>query len=109
VKRSMKKEEKILKNNEHIHHHKHEGVLKLLNIAKGHLQGIEKMILEDKYCIDISKQLLAVISILRKVNIEVLKKHLETCVRESRESNDFDLKIKELENILEYLTKAKGE
>ncbi|MGB9750200.1 MAG: metal-sensing transcriptional repressor [Caldisericia bacterium] len=104
----MKKEEKTLKSKEHIHH-KHEGVLKLLNIAKGHLQGIENMILEDKYCIDISKQLLAVISILKKVNIEILKKHLETCVRESRESKDFDLKIKELENILEYLTKAKGE
>jgi len=108
VKRNMKKEEKILKNNKH-NHHKHEGVLKLLNIAKGHLNGIENMILEDKYCIDISKQLLAVISILKKINTEILKKHLETCVKESRKSEDFETKIKELEEVIEYLTKAKGE
>lgn len=108
MKGSMKKEEKILKNREHTHH-KHEGVLKLLNIAKGHLNGIENMILEDKYCIDISKQLLAVISILKKINTEILKKHLETCVKESRESEDFETKIKELEEVIEYLTKAKGE
>ncbi len=108
MKGSMKKEEKILKNREHTHH-KQEGVLKLLNIAKGHLNGIENMILEDKYCIDISKQLLAVISILKKINTEILKKHLETCVKESRESEDFETKIKELEEVIEYLTKAKGE
>ncbi|MBC7194870.1 MAG: metal-sensing transcriptional repressor [Caldisericia bacterium] len=102
----MKKEEKTLKSRDHIHH-KHEGVLKLLNIAKGHLQGVEKMILEDKYCIDISKQLLAVISILKKVNIEILKKHIETCVRESRESEDFEKKLEELKNVIEFLSKGK--
>lgn len=102
----MKKEEKTLKSRKHIHH-KHEGVLKLLNIAKGHLQGVEKMILEDKYCIDISKQLLAVISILKRVNIEILKKHIETCVRESRESEDFENKLEELKNVIEFLSKGK--
>jgi len=102
----MKKEEKILKNNTHTHH-KHEGVLKLINIAKGHLHGVEKMILEDKYCIDISKQILAIISILKKVNLEILKKHIETCVRESRESDEFEEKLEELKVVLEYLTKGK--
>lgn len=91
---------------ERVIHHKHEGVLKLLNIAKGHLQGIEKMILEDKYCIDISKQILAVISILKKVNLEILKKHIETCVRESRETEKFEEKLEELKSVLDYLTKG---
>lgn len=105
VKKSMKKEKRILKNNHHTHH-KHEGVLKLLNIAKGHISGIEEMILEDKYCIDISKQLLAVISILKKVNLEILKKHIETCVRESRDTDKFEEKLTELKNVLDYLTKG---
>lgn len=87
-------------------HHKHESVLKLLNIAKGHISGIEKMILEDKYCIDISKQILAVISILKKVNLEILKKHIETCVRESRDTEMFEEKLEELKNVLDYLTKG---
>ncbi|MDI6860483.1 MAG: metal-sensing transcriptional repressor [Caldisericia bacterium] len=101
----MKREEKTSKNNHHLHH-KHEGVLKLLNIAKGHISGIEKMILEDKYCIDISKQILAVISILKKVNLEVLKKHIETCVRESRETEKFEEKLEELKGVIDYLTKG---
>jgi DNA-binding FrmR family transcriptional regulator len=46
---------------------------------------------------------------LKKINTEILKKHLETCVKESRESEDFDTKIKELEEVIEYVTKAKGE
>ncbi|HOC52558.1 MAG TPA: metal-sensing transcriptional repressor [Caldisericia bacterium] len=54
-----------------------------------------------------SKQILAVISILKKVNLEILKKHLETCVRESRDSDEFEEKIEELKMVLEYLTKGK--
>ncbi len=104
--KDIKKDEKTIKKSEHIHH-KHEDVLKLINIAKGHLQGIENMILQDKYCIDISKQILAVISILKKANLEILKKHLETCVRESRDSDEFEEKIEELKMVLEYLTKGK--
>jgi len=106
MKKDIKEGEKTIKKNEHIHH-KHEDVLKLINIAKGHLQGVENMILQDKYCIDISKQILAVISILKKANLEILKKHLEICVRESRNSDEFEEKIEELKMVLEYLTKGK--
>ncbi|MCX8094998.1 MAG: metal-sensing transcriptional repressor [Caldisericia bacterium] len=106
MKRDIKKEEKRFKNRGLLHH-KHEDVLKLINIAKGHIQGIEKMILEDKYCIDISKQILAVISILKKINLEILKKHIETCVKESKETEMFDKKLEELKMVLEYLTKGK--
>lgn len=101
----MSKKKDIIDEKKFIHH-KHEGVLKLLTIAKGHLQGIEKMILEDKYCIDISKQILALISILKKVNLEILKKHIETCVRESRETEKFEEKLEELKSVLAYLTKG---
>jgi DNA-binding FrmR family transcriptional regulator len=94
--------------NHHTHHHKHEGVLKLIYTAEGHLAGIEKMINEDRYCIDISKQLLAVMSILRKVNLEILKMHMETCVKNSAGSENFEEKIEELEMIMEYITKGKG-
>jgi len=44
---------------------------------------------------------------LKKVNLEILKKHLETCVRESRDSDEFEEKIEELKMVLEYLTKGK--
>jgi DNA-binding FrmR family transcriptional regulator len=75
---------------------KHEEALKTLRIAKGHLNGIEKMIEENKYCIDISKQILAVIALLRKANGEVLKKHLETCVKDAIATNQIDKKLRKL-------------
>ena len=90
-------------------HPKHEDVLKLIRTAEGHLAGIHKMIEEDRYCIDISKQLLALMSILRRANLEILKKHMETCVKSAAGGEQFEEKIKELELIMEYLTKGKGE
>ena len=85
---------------------KHSESLKLIRIAKGHLGGIEKMINEDRYCIDISKQLLAVISILKKANLQVLKKHMETCVINSKGTENLKEKLGELEAILEYVMKG---
>ncbi len=90
-------------------HPKHEEVLKLVRTAEGHLAGIRKMIEDDRYCIDISKQMLALMSILRRANLEILKKHMETCVKSAAGGKNFDEKIKELETIMEYLTKGKGE
>jgi DNA-binding FrmR family transcriptional regulator len=90
-------------------HPKHEEVLKLVRTAEGHLAGIRKMIEDDRYCIDISKQMLALMSILRRANLEILKKHMETCVKSAAGGENFDEKIKELETIMEYLTKGKGE
>lgn len=61
----------------------HKQVIKLLNMAKGQIEGILKMVEEDRYCIDISNQLLATTAILKKTNKVVLTAHLESCVRET--------------------------
>ena len=60
-------------------------IKRLLKTARGQLDGILKMIEEDRYCIDISSQISATQSILKKVNIEILSNHLSHCVRESFE------------------------
>ena len=54
-------------------------VSRLLKTARGQIDGILKMIDEDRYCIDISNQIMASQSILKKANGEVLKAHLEHC------------------------------
>ena len=46
-------------------------IKRLLNTAKGQIDGIIKMINEDKYCIEISNQILASIAILKKANMEM--------------------------------------
>jgi len=83
-------------------------VLNLLLTAEGHLRGIEKMIKNDEYCIDISKQILAVNAILKKINLHILKKHLETCVKEAIKKGNAEEKIDELGTVMDYLVKGKS-
>jgi len=83
--------------------HKHMKALNLLKTARGQLDGVMRMIEEERYCIDISKQLLALVSLLRKANESILKSHMETCVKEAVDTGDIETKIREIEELLEYL------
>lgn len=85
-----------------------EKVSRLLRTARGQLDGILRMIEEDRYCVDISNQIMATSSILRKANNEVLRAHMYHCVKDSFESGDDTVrneKIEELIGILEKNTK----
>ncbi len=82
-----------------------EGVLRLLRTARGQLEGILKMVGEDRYCLDISNQILAVQAVLTKANREILHAHLEHCVRESLGGGDSRQKVEELLALLDKLMK----
>ncbi|MDP2425691.1 MAG: metal-sensing transcriptional repressor [Candidatus Izemoplasmatales bacterium] len=58
----------------------HQEVKKLLNTAKGQIEGISRMVDEDRYCIEVSTQVLAAQAVLKKVNQMILKAHLDSCV-----------------------------
>jgi DNA-binding FrmR family transcriptional regulator len=51
-----------------------------LRSTEGHVRGIERMVEEDAYCIDVIKQIIAVQRALDKVNALILQNHLQTCV-----------------------------
>ena len=57
--------------------------LRRLKIIKGHLERVIKMVEEDKYCIDILQQSLAVQNALKKVESLILDQHLQECVAEA--------------------------
>lgn len=78
---------------------------RLIKTAKGQLEGILKMIDEDRYCVDISTQLLATQAILKKANSEILKAHMKGCVKSAVESNNSDEKIDELVFLIDKLLK----
>src|SRR5207245_4256752 len=61
-------------------------VLKRLHYIDGHLNGIRKMIEEDKYCVDILRQTYAVRKAIEKLKAVMLENHLQTCVMEGRTS-----------------------
>ena len=75
-----------------------------LKTARGHIDGILRMVEEDRYCMDVSHQLMAVEAILRNTNKVVLKAHLEQCVRDAVLSGSgLDAKIEEILRLLERL------
>ena len=76
-----------------------------LKIAKGQIEGIIKMIEDERYCIDISNQIMATQAILRSVNREVLNAHLQCCVEEAFEKGDAHEKIQEIMGVIDKLSK----
>ena len=83
-------------------------IARLLRTAQGQLEGILKMVEEDRYCLDISGQIMAADAILRRANREVLQAHLDRCVLEAVESGDREMareKLAELAGVLEKLMK----
>ena len=74
----------------------HKTVSRLVSNARGQL---------DRYCMDISTQLLAAQSIIKRANREVLKGHVEHCIREAMESGDEEAAEQKVQELLEYVEK----
>ncbi len=76
-------------------------ILNRMNYLCGHLDGIKKMLKDDKYCIDIIKQNEAVIAAIKKVNEMILENHLNTCVAEAIKGKSEKERKKKIKEILE--------
>jgi DNA-binding FrmR family transcriptional regulator len=82
----------------------HKEVSQILKTARGQIDAILRMVDDDRYCVDISNQLLATQSLLKKTNKLVLEAHLKNCVHQSFETGaDVDKKIDEVLKIVEKL------
>ena len=82
----------------------HAQVTRLLKTARGQIDGILKMVEEDRYCLDVSNQLMATQSILKKANRLVLRAHMDSCVRQAVQQGDAEQKLEELASVLDKLT-----
>jgi len=82
-----------------------EKITKLLKTARGQMDGLLKMVEDDRYCIDISNQIMATQAILKKVNSEILHEHLGHCVHGALGTDDQNEKLQEIMLIMDKLTK----
>ena len=80
-------------------------VTRLLKTARGQIDGVLAMIEEDRYCMDISTQLLAISAEIKRANREVLTAHLKSCVREAESEEERDQKVGEVVSFLEKVMK----
>jgi len=76
-----------------------------MNYLIGHLEGVKRMIENDKYCIDIILQNEAVISALKKVNEMILENHLNTCVTQAIKNKSEKERKKKIKELLELFKK----
>lgn len=89
----------------------HKSVTRMLKTARGQIDGILRMVEEDRYCVDISTQLMATQALIARINADVLKAHIEGCVTSAIESGDEDLKaakLAEIERVVDKLSSNWG-
>jgi len=77
-----------------------------LRRIEGQIRGVQKMVDEDRYCIDVLTQVSAAKAALNAVALELLQDHTEHCVAEAIRSGDGTAKIRELNDAVERLVKA---
>lgn len=77
-----------------------EKALRKIKIVRGQMDGLIKMIEEDRYCVDVSTQILATVGMLKSANLDILEGHLHTCVKDALETGNGEEKIDEILNIL---------
>ena len=78
-----------------------------LKSVEGHIRGIERMIQDDAYCMDILKQIKAVQQALERVSALTLENHLNTCVTTAIRSDDQAEQERVVEEIMDVF-KATG-
>ena len=78
----------------------------LLRTARGQIDGVLKMIEDNRYCMDIMMQLQAVESMVHKEQREVLRVHLSGCVQDAFETGDQNEREQKIAEIIKLLDKA---
>ncbi len=76
---------------------------KYLKLAKSQLEASIRMSEDDRYCVDISHQILATISLLKKANESMLKQHLTHCVSDAFKEGNEEVKINEVVALMSKL------
>jgi DNA-binding FrmR family transcriptional regulator len=78
-----------------------------LRRIEGQVRGVQRMVDEEAYCVDVLTQISSIVSALEKAGAILLKDHVEHCVRESIEKGeDADEKIEELTAAVERFLKV---
>ena len=85
-----------------------DAVLRRLRRVEGQVRGLQRMVEEDKYCIDVLTQISATTSALRAVALELLEDHLGHCVTHAIADGgpDAQAQVREAAAAVERLVKS---
>lgn len=83
----------------------HEEQIVSLRRIEGQIRGIQKMIEEKRYCIDILTQLHSIVGAILRVEDRIFRKHLEGCVSRSLKGKSKTGKQKKLDEVIDLIHK----
>ena len=76
-----------------------------LSRIEGQVRGIQRMIDEDRYCIDVLTQTRSIAAALRGVEDLIMEQHLQTCVADAMKSDNDGEKKEKVDEIMETISK----
>ena len=79
--------------------------LKRLKRIEGQIQGIERMVVSQRYCIDILQQITAARRALEQVGLKIMQRHVQGCVADAVRHRQGEEKIRELIETVEQFVK----
>ncbi|MBO1582840.1 MULTISPECIES: metal-sensing transcriptional repressor [Bacillus] len=83
-----------------------EQIMNRLKRIEGQVRGIQNMIENDRYCVDILVQISAINAAMKKVGLGILKNHTNHCVSNAIKDGNGDEAIEELMTVFERFSKA---
>lgn len=83
----------------------HEEQIEFLRKIEGQIRGIQKMIMDKRYCIDIITQMHSVIGALYRVENSIFKKHLDGCVVNALKGKSASERNKKIEEVIEIISR----
>lgn len=86
--------------------HDHQDSIQRLKTIEGHIRGIQRMLEDDQYCIDVIRQIQAVQSALNKVSTLILDGHLNTCLLTAAQDGSPEDRQRVLNEITEVFATA---
>jgi DNA-binding FrmR family transcriptional regulator len=79
-----------------------------LRRVAGQVAGIERMVAEERYCVDILLQIAAAQAALGQVGKLVLGSHVDTCVRDALASGDAEQRQRKVDELMEVFSRFGG-
>jgi len=82
--------------------------LQRLRKIEGQVKGIQRMVEDRRYCIDVITQISAAESALHKLSELILKNHIETCVLEAFRSDDSNERNRKIDELMEAYSRCRA-
>jgi DNA-binding FrmR family transcriptional regulator len=82
-------------------------LLSRLKRIEGQVRGVARMVEEERYCIDILNQTMAIKAALSRVEQEVLKGHAAHCIRQAVESGNAKDQTRKFAELVELISRGK--